>query len=391
VVFGRDFALCATVLAGVAACNAHAATLLVGPGLPFERVSDAARAARDGDIIEIAAGTYRKDVAVWEQKRLVIRGVPGKTVLDAQGTVAEGKAIWVFRDGDYVVEGIDFRGARASDLNGAGVRFEKGRLTVRRCRFTDNENGILTTNFADAELRIEDSEFSRAPRDRGQLKHLIYIGRIARFEMTGSRVHAGYEGHLVKSRARVSDIRYNLLYDGPEGSAAYELEFPNGGVATVIGNVIEQSANTTNPVVVAYGAEGAAWPDNALYLVNNTLISDRRWGAWFLRVWNKSFPMKPTVVAVNNLTIGAGVLGFGASGEFAGNYPAFSSVIGDAATLDFTLGKSSWLRGMGVTPPSRDGVSLEPTAEFNAPLGTRPITRPDAWTPGAYQTADPRR
>ena len=47
--------------------------------------------------------------------------------------------------------------------NGAGIRFERGRLTLRRCRFTDDENGVLTGNFADSELTIADSEFSHAP------------------------------------------------------------------------------------------------------------------------------------------------------------------------------------------------------------------------------------
>ncbi len=379
--------LCGSCVPFRAAC---AATLTVGPGLRFQRVADAAQVARDGDEIEIAGGTYANDVAVFHQRRLVIRGI-GMPVLDARGSIAEGKAIWVFRNGDFVVEGIELRGARAPDRNGAGIRFEHGRLRVRNCRFLDNENGILTGNDPAAELRIENSEFAQAPRDRGSLKHLLYVGRIGRFEMTGSRLHQGFEGHLVKSRARVSDLRYNLLYDGPGGRAAYELEFPNGGLGIVVGNVIGQSAETTNPVVVAYGAEGAAWPDNALYLVNNTLTSDRALGAWFLRVWPGAFATKPVVIAVNNLTVGAGLFGWGAPGEFAGNFPVPAWVLGDPSTLDFSLARSSWLHGWGVTPPARDGVSLAPSAEFALPVGTRAIAPPPSWTPGAFQTPDPRR
>ncbi|MEP7275152.1 MAG: hypothetical protein ABI812_02285 [Betaproteobacteria bacterium] len=371
--------------------GAAAATLDVGPGAPYRSVAAAAAAARDGDTIEIAAGTYREDVAVFTQKRLTIRGVGGRVVLNAAGRVAEGKAIFVLRDGDYAVEGLEFRGARADDQNGAGIRFERGKLAVRRCTFADNENGILTGNDAAAELLVEDSEFSQAPRDRGALKHLLYVGRIARFAITGSRLHQAFDGHLVKSRARTSDVRYNLLYDGPEGRAAYELEFPNGGKAIVVGNVIGQSATTTNPVVVSFGAEGAVWPDNALYLVHNTLVSDRRWGAWFLRVFPASFPGGVPLVAVNNLTVGAGIFSLGASGTFAGNFPVFAGSLGDLATLDFTLGKGSWLRGSGETPPSLDGVSLAPTREFRLPVGTRDLAPQQTWTPGAFQSLDPRR
>lgn len=370
--------------------GAGAATLSVGPAAPFASVAAAAKAAQDGDTIEIAAGTYREDVAVFTQRHLAIRGTGGRVVLDARGTVAEGKAIWVFRDGDYTIDGIDFRGARADDRNGAGIRFERGRLTVRDCTFFDNENGILTGNDAAAELVVEDSEFGDAPRDRGSLKHFVYVGTIARFTMTGSRASNGFEGHLVKSRARVSDVRYNLLYDGAGGRAAYELEFPNGGVATVVGNVIGQSAETTNPVVVAYGAEGPRWPDNALYLAHNTLVSDRVWGAWFLRVFEHAFAPAPTVVAVNNLTVGWGLFALGAPGTFAGNRSALSWALGDLASLDFTLGRASSLRAQGAALPAIGGVTLAPTAEFRLPRGTRAIEAPPRLTPGAFQTPGAR-
>jgi hypothetical protein len=374
------------------ACNPLiAATIVVGPQASITRIAEAARLARDGDTVEILPGEYRGDVAVWTQRRLTIRGVGETPRMVADNQSAEGKAIWVLRDGDFVVENVAFTGARVSDLNGAGIRFEHGRLRVLRCRFTDNENGILGGNDPRSELIVEDSEFSQAPRDRGPLKHLLYVGKIARFALAGSRFHGGYEGHLVKSRARENIIQYNLLYDGAGGSAAYELEFPNGGLAYVIGNVIGQSSTTSNPVVLAYGAEGAAWPDNALYVSHNTFISERAIGAWFLRVWSDKLPSATSIVAINNLTVGLGIFGIGATGEFAGNFSVLPFVLGDPATLDFTLGAHSFLRGLGVEPPVVRGRSLFPVAEFSLPVGTRQIEAPRAWTPGAFQTTDPRR
>jgi len=384
----RVAALCALILAAAAA---PAATLVVGPGAPIARIADAAVLARDGDVVEILPGTYRGDVAVWTQQRLTIRGVGAMPVLVADGKVAEGKAIWVFRGGDIDVANVAFEGARAPDSNGAGIRFERGRLRISGCRFTDNENGILAGNGEDAELVVEDSEFAHAPRDRGLLKHLVYVGRIARFTLSGSRLHQGYEGHLVKSRARENQIRYNLLYDGDGGKAAYELEFPNGGLAYVIGNVIGQSRDTTNAVLIAYGAEGNAWPDSALYLSHNTLVSERWQGAWFLRVWKDRLPPTTEVVAVNNLTVGPGLFSLAASGAFSGNYPALGMALGDRATLDFRLAGDSWLRDVDGAAPSVRGESLAPAAEFHLPLGTTPLAPPARWTPGAFQSTDPRR
>ena len=371
--------------------TASCATLTVGKGASIQTVAEAARVAKDGDTVDILPGEYHADVAVWLQKRLTIRGVGETPVLKADGRSAEGKATWVLRDGEFVIENIAFEGARVDDRNGAGIRFERGSLTLRRCRFTDNENGVLTGNASDSELTIEDSQFSRAPRDRGALKHLLYVGRIARFTVTGSRFHQGFEGHLVKSRARENRVAYNLLYDGDGGTAAYELEFPNAGVAYVIGNVIGQSATTTNPAVVSYGAEGAAWERNALYLVNNTLVSDRLEGAWFLRVASERLPADIDVVAVNNLTVGLGVFTFGARGRFERNFPLVAAALGDTATLDFRLGAHSLLQGLGAAPPVVDGRSLAPIAEFRLPIGTTPLAPRDVWLPGAFQTTDPLR
>ena len=133
-------------------------------------------------------------------------------MLIADGKHAEGKAILVVRDGDITIENLEFRGARVPDGNGAGIRFEMGKLTVRGCAFFDNENGLLDGQLrTDAELIIEDSEFAQAPRVEGKLHHLLYVGRIASLQVSGSRFHSGHVGHLLKSRARRTTLAYNLL------------------------------------------------------------------------------------------------------------------------------------------------------------------------------------
>ena len=258
-----------------------AATLSVVPG---QSLADALRRAADGDVIELAAGDYRGEVGVIEQRRLTLRGVGGRPVLHAAGRHAEGKAMLVVRNGDVQVDNLEFRGSRVPDGNGDGIRFERGRLTVLNCAFFDNQNGILTANTGDAELVVRDSEFGQAPK-RMRLPHLLYVGRIARFTLSGSRFSGGAQGHLVKSRARVSDVRNNRLVDGPGGEAAYELEFPNGGAVTVVGNVIGQSAGTSNPALVAYGAEGYGAGPHSLLVSDNTLVNEASRAAVFLRVW----------------------------------------------------------------------------------------------------------
>lgn len=372
-------------IAGLAR-TASADILRVGPGQRYLMIAEAAKAARDGDIVEILPGEYRGDVTLWKQKRLFIRGVGERPVLIADGRIAEGKAIWVIREGDFLIDNIEFRGARAADHNGAGIRFERGRLEVRNSVFIDNQTGILTANFDDAELVIRDSLFAQAPRQEQSLPHLLYVGRIARFEVSGSRFHQGYRGHLLKSRARYNDIRYNLLYDGPQGEASYELELPNGGLAFVVGNIVGQSAATQNPVMVAYGAEGDAWPESALYLTHNTLLSDRHTGTLFLRTWPDRLPQGSEVVGINNLSVGLGSLTLANAGDYRGNLPLPPGGLEDPATLDFRPLGASLLRQLTSPAGSARGVSLRPEAEFALPIGTRPIDPPAHWLSGALQS-----
>lgn len=372
----------------IAACTlappAAAETLLVGPGTP-EQLRDALLAARDGDVIDLLPGDYRGVALVLPPKKITLRGAGQRPVFNGDGKVGEARAIFLVQGGELTLENIEFRGVRAQDGNGAGVRLEGGRLTVRRCAFFDNERGIYATNAESAELEIADSVFADAPPVVGGLHHLVDIGRIAKVSISGSRFHHGFEGHLLKSRARETRITYNLLYDGPDGQTSYEIDLPNGGAAWIIGNVIGQAAGSQNPVVVAYGADGGRWQRNVLYMAHNTLINDKLLPAWFLRVFKDRVPGGVEVHAINNLTVGGGLFGWAAPGHFEGNWPANTGALADPGAWAFELAAGSWLRGRGVDPRHVGGQDLSPTAEFTLPVGTKPLPALQSWTPGAFQ------
>ncbi len=360
------------------------ATMVVGRGEKISTLTEAARLARDGEVIEVRSGDYRGQPVVWTQDNLIVRGVGARPVMWADGTSAEGKAIWVVRGGNVRIENVEFRGARVPAGNGAGIRFEKGHLTVHGCRFADNEMGILTANAGDMSLAVSDSEFVDAPRHAGALHHLLYVGAIGKFSLRGSRFGNGYLGHLVKSRARENHVLYNMMADGADGRSSYELEFPNGGVAYVIGNVIAQSAVTDNPSIVSYGAEGQRWPDNALYLAHNTLVNDFHAGT-FLSVANDRFVTEVEVWGINNLLVGHGNYSSPGRGRFEGNRPASPGELIEYGGLPLRLTATSPLRGSVRMPGSAAAVDLLPRAEFTYPSGSRPIHIGSALSPGAFQ------
>lgn len=352
----------------------------VGPGQKIRSITVAAATARDGDIVEVEADDYPGDVAVWTQDNITVRAVGGRVRLAANGMAAEGKGIWVVRGGHMVVQGFDFSGARVPDRNGAGIRFEKGQLTLQDCTFTDNQNGILTSSNDQAELEIINCEFGHNGHGDGQ-SHNLYAGEIARLSVTGSYFHHARVGHLLKSRAAVNHILYNRLTDESGGKASYELEFASGGLAYVVGNIIAQGSETQNPHLISYAAEGYKWPRNELYLVNNTLVDNRPWGGIFLRVR----PGHPTLMAINNLLVGTGTLDSAAPGDYRNNFTVDWDEFKLAAREDYRLGRKSKLRGKAIDAGRVNGQSLMPEKEYVHPRKAVPL-KGLAMHPGALQS-----
>ena len=372
-------------LAGLAA---QAEALIVSAeGTPMS-LQAALEIAQDGDIIELLPGVYRNGPVVLVNRQLTFRGVGKRPVVRGEDELGPKAGLWTVRGGRVLIENIEFRGARGQDASAAGIRHEGGSLTVRNSALYDNEHGIYSAPDSAAVLVIEDTQFGLAPRIEGGLPHLLNVGRIARLSVQGSRFQAGFEGHMIKSRAAESFIGYNLLHDGNTGGSSYEIDLPIGGVATVIGNIIGQSPRGQNPVLIAYGSEGSSspWPRNALYVAHNTLINNSLLPAWFLRTWRDRLPEGNEVVVVNNLVVGPGLFRLGASGYFAGNRPATSGMLADAATYAFELPPDSFWRGSGIDPRNVNGVDLAPKAEFDWPMGRKPIpTERSGWSPGAFQ------
>ncbi|MDI4635583.1 right-handed parallel beta-helix repeat-containing protein [Pelomonas sp. V22] len=269
--------------------------LRVGPNEKVRTLAEAARLAREGWLIEVAAGEYRSDVASWRRDGLRLRAVGGRVRLIAEGAQAEGKGLFVVNGRGVEIEGFDFSGATVSDRNGAGIRFESGTLTLRDCSFSDCEMGLITSNEGSARLIVEDCEFSR-PRGAEGFTHLLYTGRIAHLEVRGCHFHDGAHGHLLKSRAALSRVEYNRFVSS---RASYELEFPNGGRVRVIGNLIEQGRESENPLMLSYGTEGYGWPRNELDLAHNSWID--RLGGTPVRV---AAGGQTQVRAYNNLLLG---------------------------------------------------------------------------------------
>jgi hypothetical protein len=342
--------------------SSSAATLRVGPGRNYKRISDAAVAARDGDIILLDGGEYSGDVAKWTQNDLVVWAPDARARLRADGQSSEGKGIWVVEGRNFTAENIEFSGARVPDRNGAGIRLHaKGTVTLRNCYFHHNENGIL----GDADqVVIEGCVFDRNGAGDGQT-HNIYVWGPS-VTIRNTYTHRTAVGHNIKTRGITNYILYNKIADEEDGTGSYAIDVPDCGRTYIIGNVIEQGPLSENYDVISYGAESDKNDLRELYVINNTFVNDGRPDGAFIRCRRKA-----KVRIVNNIFYGPGTSWEGDEVSATSNYiagslrnaPRFADP--DAYDFHLTADSPDAILGRGIPPGvSSTGFDLTPKQEY---------------------------
>ncbi len=376
-------------LTGVSTCivlsagAASAATRSVGPGKTYAKPCAAFAAASDGDTIQIdASGSYDGDVCAITRNNLVITGVGGLAHIDAAGQSSGGKAIWVIQGNNTTVKYIEFSGATVVDQNGAGIRQEGTNLTVSHCSFHDNEDGILAGDDANSTITIEYTEFNHNGYGDG-LSHNLYINHVKKFVFQYNWSHRAKVGHLLKSRAAETDVLYNRLTGESDGTESYEIDIPNGGKAYVIGNLVEQGAQTGNSTMLAYQEEGtnAANPDHELFVVNNTFVNDRGSGTFV----NVGGSVTTPAVIKNNIFQGGGTITNQGSATQANNESGGTTCLVNAASFDYHLVAGSPCVDAGANPGSGGGMSLTPTYQYVQPTAREGRTTVGTIDIGAYE------
>jgi len=272
--------LAAMGLVSVAAC-VQARTLEVGAGKEYKLPSLAATAARDGDVVQIFPGEYF-DCATWAAAKLTVEGVGEAAEVVITDKACGGKALFITTSPEMTVRNLTLTRARVPDMNGAGIRGEGAMLTVDGVRFINNQNGILT-GLADATVIVKNSYFEKNGTCEGPCGHAIYVGNAKLLHVEGSRFVDTRQGHHIKSRAIRTEVIGNSIKDGPEGTASYLIDIPNGGSAVIRDNDMEKGPRAENrSTAISVGAEGVTQPTRELVVANNVFRNDGSYDTVFV-------------------------------------------------------------------------------------------------------------
>ena len=247
--------------------------LTVGPGQQYATIAAAVAAAQPGDTINVQAGTYTNDF-VTITNNLTLQAVGGVVHMVATVAPPDGKAI-IDEGGagiSVTINGFDISGAAVSSGDGAAVRYEGGALTLNNDYFHNNQDGMLAASDLAGSITINHSEFAFNGTGDGQT-HNLYVNDIANLTITDSYFHDANVGHEIKSRAENTTITGTRIFDN-NSTASYSIDLPNGGSASIQNDVIEQGANSQNPIIISYGEEGSLHAGTSVLISGNTIVND---------------------------------------------------------------------------------------------------------------------
>lgn len=257
------------LIAGPAVAQGSGTPFTVG-NRGFATLQEAVGAIGDGEgTIRIAPGTYR-ECAVQDAGRIAyVAAVPGRVVFTR--VTCEDKAALVLRGRGARVEGIVFSHLEVADGNGAGIRLEKGPLTVENAMFLDSQSGILSADDPAGTVTIDHSTFAGLGKDpTGNGAHGIYIGGYGGLTVTASRFERGTGGHYLKSRAKRITVT-DSSFDDTRGQATnYMIDLSNGAQGRIAGNTFVVGRNKDNhSTLITVAPEGAKNDSTGLVVENN--------------------------------------------------------------------------------------------------------------------------
>jgi hypothetical protein len=246
-------------------------TICVGPDQAYTSLASAIDAARDGDTIDVIAGTYHETATI-HASNVTVRGTAGRAHIDCSGMrIAADKACLLLAGQAITLENLEISGAQTADslgANGACIRNDPNRnFTIREVICHGSQDGILTDG---GEILIENSEFY----DNGwtDKTHNVYFsGDCISVTVRGSIFRDARIGHEFKSRCRKTEIS-DSTFRGTKGSR--DLDIPDGGDTIVYRSTLLMTQGADSDEIIGFTAESCRWPGDML-LKDDHIVNQR--------------------------------------------------------------------------------------------------------------------
>jgi len=187
-----------------------------------------------------------------------------------------GKGLFVIEGNNTTVRNLTLTRARVPDMNGAGIRLDKGSLTVDTVKFIDNQNGLFG-GAPGTTVTIRNSDFDR----NGTCAAGVRARDLSRKHRFPARREFALLQHSAGSfdqiRAKRTEVIGCTITDGPDGTSSYLIEAPNGGALIVRDNTLEKGPKSENhTTAIAIGAEGVTNPTPEITITNNNFRQRRQ-------------------------------------------------------------------------------------------------------------------
>ena len=192
-------------------------------------------AARPGDLIVVAPGTYEGDLVIDKPVVLVGEGWP-RLIGSGTGSVVRVRAAGVEIDGFE----IDGRGGGDLGRDSSGIHVAAPRVRVRNCRIANALFGIYLREAHGA--IVEHCIITGIPgRDPGEVGSGIHIWNTDGFTLTGNQIVGTRDGMYIQSSShgmvrgnRARDLRYGLHYMFSDDNVFEDNTFENGAAGSAL-------------------------------------------------------------------------------------------------------------------------------------------------------------
>lgn len=203
------------------------------------------------------------------------------------GVAADGKAAITIKATDVTIDRINCRNIAVKSRNGACVRHEGGRLTIRNVHFKDSEQGILTWNRSEY-LLVEDSIFENL--GRAGRAHALYVSGDQLVVRRNRIIRSKDQGHEIKARTKRTVITRNVIAS-LDGNDSRLIDISSGGETVITDNLLVEGSKTVNWQLLAFAVEGKSHPNSALTVTGNIIITDRLGGSEFILIGDQDAPL----------------------------------------------------------------------------------------------------